>query len=109
MQADKLFEALRKLNGSLSQIQVDGINAILEACNKHSVTSDMQISYILATAAEIIVIGMKNGLFTGKKLCDYFCAGTEQPIAARKIINGQDKAELIAGYYKTILSGITHV
>lgn len=173
MQADKLFESLRKINGSLSQIQVDSVNAILEACNKHSVTDLNQVSYILATAyhevrlkpvreiglghgkayglantsthqvyygrgfcqltwlsdyqtfskllntdlvnnpdlamqpdyaAEIIVVGMKNGLFTGKKLSNYFTGVTNDPVNARRIVNGIDKAELIAGYYKTILN-----
>jgi putative chitinase len=173
MQAEKLLNSLRKLAGSLSQIQVDSVNAILSACNKHLVTDDNQIVYVIATAyhearlkpvkevglghgypygiadketkqtyygrgfcqitwksnyqtfakmlnvdlvhnpdlamqpdyaAEIIVIGMKNGLFTGKRLSNYFTGTTNDPINARRIINGIDKAELIATYYKTILA-----
>lgn len=178
MNTTELFNSLRKLNGSLSQIQVDSVNAILEACALYKVTSDMHISYILATAyhesrfkpvreiglghgrpygvadqithqtyygrgfvqltwksnyqtfakllnlslvenpdlamqidcaAEIIVVGMKNGIFTGKKLSNYFTGVTNDPVNARRIVNGSDKAELISGYYKTILAGITHV
>jgi putative chitinase len=44
-------------------------------------------------------IGMHEGLFTGKKLSQYFNEVTEDPISARKIINGKDKAKMIAGYY----------
>lgn len=46
-----------------------------------------------AIAAYIIVIGMKEGWFTGKKLSDfYFYEGM------RTIVNGTDRAETIAGY-----------
>jgi predicted chitinase len=50
-------------------------------------------------AIQIMFIGMHEGLFTGKKLKDYFNEVTEDPISARKIINGKDKAKMIAGYY----------
>ena len=54
----------------------------------------------LDTAALVAVIGMIEGWFTGKKLRDYLPrdAGLEHYSHARKIINGTDKAELIAGY-----------
>jgi len=41
---------------------------------------------------------MMRGLFTGKKLNDYFNANTCDWLNARRIINGTDHAELIAGY-----------
>lgn len=44
-------------------------------------------------AAKIIVHGMVNGWFTGKKLSDY-----DQYTGMRRVVNGTDKAELIAGY-----------
>ena len=50
-------------------------------------------------ATQITFIGMSEGLFTGKKLSDYFNQYDENPVEARKIINGKDKAKLIAGYY----------
>jgi predicted chitinase len=50
-------------------------------------------------AIQIMFIGMHEGLFTGKKLSQYFNEVTEDPISARKIINGKDKAKMIAGYY----------
>lgn len=60
----------------------------------------------LKYATEILVEGMTVGLFTGKKLSDYFNDTKEDPINARRIINGTDKAELIAGYYYKFLNAI---
>lgn len=50
-------------------------------------------------AAAIIIDGMARGKFTGKKLADYFGANGPDPIGARRIINGTDRAKLIAGYW----------
>lgn len=52
----------------------------------------------LPVAVAIMFEGMIEGLFTGHKLVDYFHGGASQWAAARKIINGTDKAALIAGY-----------
>ena len=50
-------------------------------------------------SANIAVIGMMQGRFTGKKLSDYIVCGQEPDYKnARRIINGTDKATLIAGY-----------
>jgi peptidoglycan hydrolase-like protein with peptidoglycan-binding domain len=48
----------------------------------------------------IIVDGMKNGTFTGKKLSDYISGSHVDFVKARRIINGTDRADLIAGYAK---------
>ena len=48
-------------------------------------------------AAEILVRGMSEGWFTGRKLADYFGRETDW-IGARRIINGLDRAVEIAGY-----------
>jgi hypothetical protein len=61
---------------------------------------DLQIS------AYILVEGMVQGLFTGKALKDYFKEGYENPEGARKIVNGTDKDELIAGYYFNFIGAI---
>lgn len=45
-----------------------------------------------------MIVGMTNGLFTGKKLNHYFNPNGVDYKSARKIINGSDKAELIASY-----------
>lgn len=54
----------------------------------------------LDNAVFIIATGMIEGWFTHKKLNDYIpaAASKEHFRAARKIINGTDKDELIAGY-----------
>lgn len=49
-------------------------------------------------AAEILVVGMKEGLFTGKRLSNYFTTDNTDFEGARKIINGTDQAKRIAGY-----------
>ncbi|MBZ9921785.1 carboxypeptidase [Mesorhizobium sp. BR1-1-7] len=49
-------------------------------------------------AADIIVLGMKEGWFTGKKLADYVTLQRSDFVGARRIINGTDCASLIAGY-----------
>lgn len=56
-------------------------------------------------AAKICVIGMMRGLFTGMGLSNYFHK-TADPINARKIVNGLDKAKLIARYYHEILDAL---
>jgi len=47
-------------------------------------------------SAEIIVIGMKTGAFTKKKLSDYITLKDSDYISARRIVNGTDKAREIA-------------
>ena len=50
-------------------------------------------------ASLIMVQGMETGAFTGKKLSDYITTGTHaEYVAARRIINGTDRADMIAGY-----------
>lgn len=47
-------------------------------------------------AAQILVVGSKEGWFTGKKLEDYVTLHKSDYTGARKIINGSDKAKLIS-------------
>lgn len=51
-------------------------------------------------AAPILVIGSRDGWFTTKKLSDYITLYKSDFVGARRIINGTDKASLIAGYAK---------
>ena len=53
-------------------------------------------------AAFIIVYGMKNGTFTGKKLSDYISKKKIDFRRARKIVNGLDKAKKIAKIAESI-------
>lgn len=52
-------------------------------------------------AIKIMLEGMKEGWFTGKKLSDYIYQSKKDYVNARRIINGSDKAILIAGYADT--------
>lgn len=49
-------------------------------------------------AAAILVLGMKEGLFTGHALSDVFRADKADWIGARRIVNGLDRAAEIAAY-----------
>lgn len=175
MNLASLFNGLRSMtiDKRLSQIQVDSVTAILEACEANLITDNRKIAYILATAfhearlkpveeighgvgkeygkfinghvyygrglvqltwksnyetfghllkidlvnnpslalnidyaADIIVIGMNKGIFTGIGLSKYFNENVTDPIQARKIVNGLDCANLIAGYYTHILTSM---
>lgn len=175
MNETNLFNALRSITSDkkLSQLQVDSVHAISEACKKYNVTEQRQIAYVLATAfhesrlkpieeighgaghpygkfinghvyygrgyvqltwrdnyatfgkllnidlvnrpelalnidyaADILVLGMRDGLFTGVGLSKYLTATKNDPLNARRIVNGTDCAILIRGYYQHILSSI---
>lgn len=49
-------------------------------------------------AAEILVKGSVNGWFTSKTLKDYINSNKKDYYNARRVINGLDKAQLIANY-----------
>lgn len=57
-------------------------------------------------AAYVAIDGMKYGRFTGKKLSDYITTYKTDFPNARRIINGTDKAELIASYASKFLQCI---
>jgi putative chitinase len=50
-------------------------------------------------AMAIMQKGMVEGWFTGKKLANYFNKDANDPVGARRIINGTDQAQRIAGYF----------
>lgn len=58
-------------------------------------------------ASEILVVGMKEGTFTGKKLSDYFNGSVADPVNARRMINGLDKTSLIKDYYNIFLTALS--
>ena len=57
---------------------------------------DPVLALRLDVAVTIMFEGMIRGLFTGKKLSDYFGAAATDWTGARRIINGTDRAETIA-------------
>lgn len=59
----------------------------------------------------ILVEGMMRGVsakgdFTGKAVEDYFNALVDDPVGARAVVNGKDKAVLIAGYHQNFLDAL---
>ena len=62
-------------------------------------------------SAQIMIEGMTRGKsnrgdFTGVSLENYFNATKDDPVHARRIINGLDKANLIATYHNKFLTAI---
>lgn len=57
-------------------------------------------------AVMIMYQGMTRGTFTGKSFTDYFTNTKTDWRNARKIINGLDKADLIAGYAKLYMDAL---
>ena len=62
------------------------------------IASDPDAALDKQTAFDIMTRGMASGRFTGKKLSAYINATKCDYIDARRVINGTDKALLIAGY-----------
>lgn len=56
------------------------------------------LALVSANAAQVIVLGMIEGWFTGKSLSSYITLSSSDFVNARRIINGTDRADLIAGY-----------
>jgi putative chitinase len=59
-------------------------------------------------ATTIIFEGMIQGTFTGKRLAQYFDPNTDEWVLARRIVNGLDKANLIADYGKKFYGAISY-
>ena len=60
-------------------------------------------------ALQVIVFGMVDGDFTGRKLSQYFTSDDTNWYDARTIVNGHDKASTIAGYGEQFLNAISHI
>lgn len=72
---------------------------------------DPDLALRMDIAIDIMFEGMTRGEslrgdFTGVSLEDYFNDKTDDPVGARKIINGTDKAKLIAGYHRSFLDAL---
>lgn len=62
-------------------------------------------------SAAIMIEGMTRGIsnrgdFTGVSLEDYFNDRVDDPVNARRIVNGLDRADRIAGYYRKFLAAL---
>lgn len=58
-------------------------------------------------AAEALVLGMKLGTYTGRKLCDYFNESRTDWVNARRIVNGLDRAKELAAQAESLHKALT--
>lgn len=73
---------------------------------KYGIANDPDKALDPVKSVEILFDGMINGRFTGKRLADFFSATTTDWNGARKIINGTDRADDIAGYAKKFAAAL---
>jgi hypothetical protein len=66
------------------------------------------LAFDAAISTHILIEGALLGTFTGKKLGDYFNVTTDDWRNARRVINGTDRAELIAGHAKNFYAAISY-
>ena len=69
-------------------------------------TTQPELMLQAAPAATVMFGGMIGGWFTGKKLSDYLGNGKVDFVNARRIINGLDRADDIAGYANSFLTAV---
>jgi putative chitinase len=65
-----------------------------------------ELALQLQPAIRILFTGMTEGWFTGKKLSDYLTQDKTDWFNARRIINGVDRARIIAGYARLYWSAL---
>lgn len=58
-------------------------------------------------AAPALFVALEHGLYTGRKLAQFFNAEREDPIHARECVNGLDKAATIASLYWPIKQALS--
>lgn len=79
-------------------VQLTWLSNYVLAKNKLSIDFVNHPEYALHPeyAVKILIDGMKQGWFTGRKLSDYINQSKKNYVNARRIINGTDKAQKIA-------------
>lgn len=98
---EKATDELRKQFPAIVKAYEDkyGVRFDLLECPEQAMDAEI--------ACAILVVGSLQGWFTGKKLSDYINTNKSDFINARRVINGTDRAKLIAGQaqkFKEILS-----
>lgn len=68
---------------------------------------DLALDPVIAT--RVLLLGMADGDFTGKKLSNYFTSDLTDWYNARRIVNGTDKAADIAAYGEKFLNALSHI
>jgi hypothetical protein len=72
----------------------------------YAVHDDPSMALDPQTSALICVLGMRDGDYTGKRLCDYIEGSKADYLHARRIVNSMDRAADIAGYARAFESAI---
>lgn len=73
--------------------------------------NDPDAALLPEVSAHILIEGMLRGVskagdFTGKSVESYFTDVVDDPVGARAVVNGTDKAKLIAGYHQNFLDSL---
>jgi hypothetical protein len=84
----------------------DRASAALGLINERDLVLHPDVALDSLIAARVLFRGCAEGWFTGSKLGDWFNETTDDPLNARRIINGNDRDELIAGYHNTFLEAV---
>jgi predicted chitinase len=89
-------------------VQITGRNNYQNWSRKLGIdlVNNPQLATQPATAARILVQGMKEGSFTGKKLGDYIGENGGDFNNARRVVNGTDHAGEIAGVAQRLLAAM---
>lgn len=75
---------------------------------KYGLEDTPEKASLIENAVHILVSGMVYGKFTTRRLSDYYDnnSGKFDAVKARAIVNGKDKASLIAMHYEAILAAL---
>jgi predicted chitinase len=65
-----------------------------------------ELAELPENAVKIMIQGMREGIYTGRKLSDFGKGGNFNAVAARQIVNGTDKDAHIAGIYRDVMGSI---
>jgi len=76
-------------------------------CLNGALMADPDLALDPDIALKVILAGMCDGDFTGKKLSDYFTDQMTDWYDARRIVNGTDRASDIAGYAEKFVNALT--
>jgi hypothetical protein len=84
----------------------DKASAALSLIDDRDLIAHPEMALDSLIAARIMFRGMSEGWFTDQRLHDFFNEDTDDPVNARRIINGNDDDELIAGYHDDFLAAL---
>jgi len=82
----------------LAQVTGRGNYQRFEAMLYISFVGNPSLMTVLEDAAKVMIIGMRDGVFTGRKLGDYLTSTSSDWFSARKTVNGVDRAADIERY-----------